>query len=247
MKKGPSLFLIENRKVIWIFFHVLHFDKRENFLSIVTFSRAVSETKPSIIEKKMKNEPTKCSMPEITLRLSISSGTLAQWTVCIFRQTKISFHAITTSHFFGAVHLSRISSRQKTTSMPVVYFQRSTNLWWKIHWNQFSLFCLVYFYFFRYAGNFFVVVNKKAANTISFDSFLLFFPNEKDKTETPLSLFCVFLSCSLHSFCCCAKRNQTWQQQQPNKQYTNRTKYNGLNLDHNPKIKQVFLFGKSNS
>lgn len=65
-----------------------------------------------------------------------------------------------------------------------VFTKISTNLRWKSIEINSVLVCV--FNFCLYAGKFFVVVNKK--KQILFYLWVFFF-NEKDKTETPLSLF----------------------------------------------------------
>lgn len=112
----------------------------------------------------------------------------------IFGQRSHSIDRTTHPISLGCMHLSQIFY-DKNTSMYVFSKINKSQMMKKknnIHWNQFSsALCSLQFLFVR-AGKFFVVQwTKRSKNSIysRLSFFFLLFFNEKDKKETPLSLF----------------------------------------------------------
>lgn len=113
--------------------------------------------------------------------------------ICAFFGKQRS-HPMRSQHISVLVHFRAVQSYlaspyDKNTSMPIVYFCLEEDLQisdLKIHWNQFLHACFYIFFILLNAGKCFVVVNKKHHKILCESR------NEKDKTETPLSLFVSF-------------------------------------------------------
>lgn len=124
----------------------------------VFFELARASPLPEQREHRLKNGKTS----QFSMAQAIGHNEL-----CIFWQTKISFHDPQHPFHFLKHCVAFISHlNDKNTSMPcsVCIFKDQQNLRWKIHWNQFcSVLCLVefcsiffLFFFFVRAGKFFV-------------------------------------------------------------------------------------------
>lgn len=206
-----SLLFIENRKVIWILF--LHFDTPSTFHFT---SRAVSnkdKKQHSIVKKNEKRSNFQCqklsgTMNCVRILAKQRSHSVISLSLCRTTHPIFFLRDAFISNLYDKTHINAY------TNVCVCAFKDQQISDEQIHWNQFNsgrcCCCLC-------AGKLFVVYGTKTKQILFFTR--VFFSsslhlNEKDKTETPLSLCSVLLAfeSSVRRFCCCAKRNRTKKQ-----------------------------------